>query len=112
MDTTNTTESNELTDDELDQIANFPPAISDEQMMEMDKVAGSDSVGLKRRLCLIACARSAEVITKLSIEEPDAFTEMIESIEAFKTHVEGLAEIAETASIRMKIADCRAEQQA
>jgi hypothetical protein len=108
----NTTESNELTEDELNKLANFSPAISDEEMMRMEEVASSDAVGLERRLCFVACARSADDISELSISEPEAFIEMMEAIEAFKTHAEGLAEIAETAYLRMQIADCRAEQQA
>ena len=82
MNTSSTTESNELTKDELNELANFKPAISDKEMMQMEESANDEARGLQRRLCLVACARSVQEISELSIEKPDAFTEMMETIEA------------------------------
>ena len=99
-----------FTDEELDEVANFAPAFDDELMEKMESAASSKERGQQRRLCLLACARSAEDLSKLSIEEPEAFDEMLELVEMFKVHAKGLYEMAEAADARMKIADCRGEE--
>jgi hypothetical protein len=104
--------SNELTKDELNMLANLPSAISSEEMMQMEEAANDKARGKQRRLCLLACARSTDVLSKLSVEAPDAFAEMMESIEAFKTHAKGLVEVAEAAYIRMLISGGCAKHQA
>lgn len=109
-DSTEQTEELNLTDDEFEKMANFDSAITDDEVYEMDGAANDKSRAVQRRLVLAACARSAETISQLSINEPEAFLEMLESIEAFKEHAKGLLGIAEAASIRMLIADCRSEK--
>lgn len=98
---------NQLSEKELDALANFGPSISDEQADELEKSATTLERGQQRRLCLVACSRSADNLTQLSAESPEAFGEMLECIEAFKEHAEELAKLAETAYLRMLIADCR-----
>lgn len=94
-------------DQDLEGFVNFAPAISDEEMKRLDHAASTKERGVQRRLCLVACARSADDLSKLSTEEPKAFDEMLGCIEAFKEHAKGLAEISETAYLRMMMADCR-----
>ena len=100
-----------ITDGDLEQHANFKPSITNEQMELMENAANDNSRGRQRRLALVACARSADVLSNLSLEEPEAFAEMLECIESFKEHLKGLAEMAESACIRMLIADCREQRQ-
>jgi hypothetical protein len=99
-------ESN-FTDDDIEKLADFGPAITDEEAYELEAVSIDKIRGVQRRLVLVACSRSADNLSKLSIENPDAFLEMQDSIEAFKEHAKGLLEIAESACIRMLIADCK-----
>jgi hypothetical protein len=98
-----------LTDEELVKIASFGPAITVTELNEMERVATSESCGMQRRLALLACARSADELSKLNIKEPEAFNEMLELITSFKDHAQGLAEIAEAAYFRMLLAGCRQE---
>jgi hypothetical protein len=60
-------------------------------------------------LALLVCARSSGELSKLNIENPEAFEEMLDNIEAFKDHAQALAEIAETACQRISIAGRRQE---
>jgi hypothetical protein len=96
-----------LTDEELTQLANFGPAITDELVYQLEESASAKCRGIQRRLVLLACSRSVDVLSDISVKEPEAFKEMLECIEAFKEHAKGLAEMAESAYVRMLIADCR-----
>lgn len=102
----------QLNEEELDALASFGPGISDEQVDQLEESATARERGQQRRLCLVACSRSADDLTKLSIESPEAFGEMLECIEAFKEHAMGLAELSESAYVRMRIADCRTAEKA
>ncbi len=102
----------QLSDEELDALASFGPGISEDQVNQLEKSATTQERGQQRRLCLVACARSADDLSKLSMESPEAFGEMLECIEAFKEHAKGLAELSESAYVRMLIADCRTAEKA
>lgn len=88
----------------------FGPAIDDETMAKMEAGATSKERGLSRRYTLLVMARDAESLAKLSIDNPSAYAEMREAIDDFKSHAEALLEIAEAASFRMSIADCREQE--
>jgi|UPI00055A5C88 hypothetical protein len=75
----------------------------------MERTASGDSCGMHRRLAFLACSRSADELSKLNFEPPEAFEEILDNIEAFKDHAQALAEIAETACQRMSIAGRRQE---
>lgn len=70
----------------------------------MERTASGDSCGMHRRLAFLACARSADELSKLNFENPEAFEEMLDNIEVFKDHAQALAEIVETACFRMSLA--------
>jgi hypothetical protein len=74
------------------------------ELNELEEYANSLALGMQRRLALLACARSDDELSYLSIKYPEAFQEMWELIAAFKDSAQGLAEIAETAYTRMLIA--------
>lgn len=97
----------QMTEEEVEGMANFGPSITDGLAEDLEKSATTKERGQQRRLCLAACARSADDLSKLSIEAPDAFGEMLECIEAFREHAQGLAAVADSAYLRMKVADCR-----
>ncbi len=99
-----------FTDEEFDELANFAPAFDDEVMEQLESAASNKARGQQRRLCLLACARSADDLSKISVEIPEAFGEMLELVEMFKVHAKGLYEMAESACARMQIADCRGEE--
>lgn len=93
-----------FTVDELNGSANFQADLSDEQVESMEAAASAKCRGIQRRLCLVACARSFDELRTVSVESTQAFLEMFESIEAFRTHCQGLTEIAEAAYVRMLLA--------
>lgn len=97
----------EISEEELERLANFKAAIDDHTVEELERAAQSQGVGQGRRLALVAVARDADTITKLCEESPDAFGEMREMIECFREHAKGLLELAEAASLRMAICDVR-----
>jgi len=97
----------ELTKTKEDEPIGFGPTFSDETMKLIESVSNSNNVGIKRRMALAACARSAIDLAELSIESPEAYEEMLIAIKEFKEHVEGLLEIATAANIRILAADCR-----
>lgn len=98
-----------LTDEALVKLASFGPAITAAELNEMERIASGNPCGTQRRLALLACARSADELSKLNEDEPEAFKEMLDCIEAFKDHAQGLAEIAESAYFRMLLVGARQE---
>jgi len=98
-----------FTDDELIQIANFEPMITDEERGQIEEDSSNQARAEQRRLCLAACARSAETLNRLRIEEPSIFADMKEAIEAFKEHTADLAKLSEAALTRMMIVGCMEE---
>jgi hypothetical protein len=102
----------QLSEEEIDALVNFGPGISDDDMERLEIAATTPERGQQRRLCLVACSRSSDLLSELSIESPEAFGEMLECIEAFKEHAKGLASLSESAYARMLIADCRNSEKA
>lgn len=97
--------SDDLNEAEMEALANFGPAIDDEEMERMEK--GAQGAGVSRRLTLVAMARDADTLSKFSIESPEAFGEHLAYVESFRDHAKALLEVAEAALLRMQIADCR-----
>ncbi|TCW28646.1 hypothetical protein [Gulbenkiania mobilis] len=103
MNTSNATQANQS------EFANFGPVIDAATMAHMEKAAAGNEVGTSRRLALLACARSMETLAAISAEQPEAFADILDSVESFKEHAQGLLEVAETALLRLQLADCRNE---
>ncbi|MCL7422390.1 MAG: hypothetical protein M8364_15975 [Methylobacter sp.] len=93
----------ETKNEELVNFAEFEPAITVAELSEMERASSSDSRGIQRRMALMVCARSSGELSQLNIDNPKAFEEMLDHIEAFKDHAQALAEIAETACQRLAI---------
>lgn len=94
-----------MSDEELAKFADFGPVIDDEMLERMEK--GAKGIGIARRLTLVAMARDADTLSKLSIESPEAFGEMLAEVERFRDHTNALHETAKAAICRMQVADCR-----
>ena len=86
----------------------FGPAIDDDTMKAMEEGATSKDRGVSRRFALLVMARDTETLATVSRDNPAAYDSMREAIEDFKHHARALLDVAEAASIRMSIADCRA----
>lgn len=97
-----------MTDQQAEELLSFGPAIDDATAEELERVAASNEIGQQRRCALIAYSRSCEDLGKLAVEAPDAFKEMMEVIKEFSEHAEALKEIADSALIRMNLAEIRA----
>ena len=85
----------------------FGPAIDAATMRVMEEGATSKDRGTSRRYALLAMARDTEALATLSRDNPAAYGSMREAIDDFKHHARALLEVAEAASLRMSIADCR-----
>jgi hypothetical protein len=103
----NSTNKQDLSDDQFEKLANFQPAFDKETMMELERVAGCNGIGINRRVSLAALTQSAESLANFSMKEPETYGETLDCAEAFLTHAKGLNEMAEAALIRLQIADCR-----
>lgn len=91
----------------IEETIEFDKAIDDATMAEMEQGATSKERGLARRYALLAMARDAKMLAKLSLDNPEAYGEMRDAVEDFKVHAQALLDVAEAASLRMSIADCR-----
>jgi hypothetical protein len=85
----------------------FGPAIDGATMERMESGASSNQRGIDRRLVLLVMARDSEALARFSVDEPEAFEETREAVERFKNHAKALLKVAESASVRMSVADCR-----
>jgi hypothetical protein len=94
-----------LSEEEIAELCDFKPVISDNEMEQIEKNA--QQFGVNRRITLAILARDADNLSNTSIEAPDVFGAMRESVEAFRDHARNLLEMAETACLRVAIADCR-----
>tara|TARA_R110002073_G_scaffold287129_2_gene451838 strand:- start:8398 stop:8745 length:348 start_codon:yes stop_codon:yes gene_type:complete len=97
----------ELSEVELNEMANFKADIDDATMMELEEAASNQCRQQQRRLVLLAVSRDADFLSQLSIDEPEAYGEMLESAKYFLEHTKGLLSISESAVFRLEIADCR-----
>lgn len=85
----------------------FGPSLDHATIERVEKCAGSNAVGINRRLCLTAHGSSAEQLKTLSKTDPEAFGSMLDGIGTFLAHARGLVEVAEAAQFRMRLADSR-----
>jgi hypothetical protein len=102
-------EDERLSDEELAELADFAPCFDDAAMERIEEIASSKAIGQNRRCMLVILARDADTSSDFSISEPEAFGEMRECVEAYRDHAKQMLEMAETACIRLAIADCRPE---
>jgi hypothetical protein len=91
----------------LDDLANFGPCMDDAQMEMCEKRATSPGYGQGRRLAFVTLARGADVLSKLSLEEPETFGEMRDMVDHFVQATQDLLEMAKAAQMRLAITDCR-----
>jgi hypothetical protein len=96
-----------VTENERDELEGFGPAINDETMKAMEEGATSKARGLSRRYALIAIARDSNTLGQLSRDEPKSYDAMRKAICDFKAHARALLDVAEAASLRMELCDCR-----
>ena len=104
MDTQDTKSAMEISGDYIDELLTKPP-ITDELMYELEESSSDQSRGQQRRFALIACASSLDKLCDIRLEAPEAFKEMMEMVEGFKEHAEGLRDMATQAVNRMRLAN-------
>lgn len=80
------------------------PAITDEQVWELEESATAPARGQQRRIVLATCARSVETLCTLYKDSPEAFAEGFDMVEAFHAHAKGLLDIASAARARYMLA--------
>jgi hypothetical protein len=99
--------SEKISPESDDETEGFGAAIDEATVGAMEASATSKDRGIDRRVMLMTLARDSEALGKMSVDSPDAFGEMREAVDRFKEHAKGLLEVAEAASIRMYVTDCR-----
>jgi len=102
-------EDERLSDEELAKLADFTPCFDDAAMEYIEEIASSKVIGQHRRCMLVVLARDADTSSNFSISDPEAFGEMRKGVEAYRNHAKQMLEMAETACIRLDIADCRTD---
>lgn len=96
-----------LTDKQAEKLPNFEPAMTDSEMQELEKVLGDDDWGIRRRVCLLAFARSADFLSDTCRQDPDTYGMLLEEAEAYCSHAKQLSELAEGARLRLLVAGAR-----
>ena len=79
----------------------FQAAISEEQMMQME--ANAD-YGVSRRIMLAVLTKDSEQLRSAFTTSPDAMLEALEMIVAFKSHIDDVKSLAESAIARLALA--------
>lgn len=97
------------TDQELEELARFEPAFDQATMARLESVAGGLAAAQQRRVTLAVLTRSGEQLGETRVESAETFATMMDAVNGFKQHVQGLLEVANAAAMRMKIADCYGE---
>ncbi len=92
------------------ELPDFSSELDDEAMNQLETAAQSQGIG--RRLALVALSRDRATLAALCVDSPATFREMVEAIESFKAHAEGLSELADSAMARMLVAGAHAESAA
>lgn len=100
------TGSKKLTDKQAKELTSFGAAIDDATVRSLDRIASSPAVGINRRLSLLALSRDAATLAKIRSEAPEAFKEMLECVASFEAHAKGVYECAQSAHVRLMLADC------
>ncbi len=98
-----------MTDTELDALwaKMSPPQIDDKTIEELETSASTQERGQQRRICLVAVGRGLTELEKVSTEDPELYGEMCELAEVYLEHAKGLAAMAESAVMRLTLADLR-----
>lgn len=91
----------------LEDMANFGPWFNDSEMKKLEAYAGGLNIGRARRIALVVMARGAGTLSEMSLTEPEAYGEMRDAVAEFLAHAKWLFGVAETAEVRLAIADCR-----
>lgn len=96
---------NRMSNAEIEELANFGPAIDGATVEKMEVSAQSYGVG--RRVAFVVLSKSADDLTGISRTEPETYDHMRKIVDDFAEHVKGLTEAVEAAKVRLHIADCR-----
>ena len=84
----------------MTQDTQFEAAFDDDTMTRMELVAAGAEIGIQRRLALVACARDSATLRGLA-DDADTHDRVLESVRAWRSHCEGLLEIAKAAEARL-----------
>jgi hypothetical protein len=80
------------------------PAISTKTMHKLEQSADAPERRQQRRACLAALTRGLATWEKFQKEEPEAFAEVLKVCEVFAQHAKAVAEMAEAAVFRLRMA--------
>lgn len=73
----------DLNSTEQAEFADFPPALTMEEVERLEESAKTQARGQPRRCVLLACSASSDKLRELRDEAPEAFLEMLEAIQVF-----------------------------
>lgn len=79
-------------------------AITKDDVESMEAGAASNALGQNRRIAMIVCATTGPELRKISLDAPEVFEQMFDSVEQFRNHVKSLADVAEAAFNHLLIA--------
>jgi hypothetical protein len=83
----------------------FESAIDEAVIVRMENGAASKRRGQQRRMALMVMGKSSDTLREVRKSHPRIFKYLRDEIEEFRVHVKALLEVADAASLRLKIVD-------
>lgn len=84
------------------ELLSFSASLDDAKCESMERHAGSNAMGILRRLALVACSRDSETLLRLAKNDPDMFAEMLSGVRDFERHISAVQGVAAVAVARLE----------
>ena len=95
--------TNDLSSDEIEQLADFDADISPDEIKRLEEAAATRERLHQHKLCLVAMSSSAEMLKEIRRNSPQEFDAMLEMVNAFQDYAKSVAELSQKALYRMLV---------
>ncbi len=96
-------DTNDLSSDEIEQLADFDADISPDEIKRLEEAAATRERLHQHKLCLVAMSSSAEMLKEIRRNSPQEFDAMLEMVDAFQDYAKSVAELSQKALYRMLV---------
>ena len=96
-------DTNDLSSDEIEQLADFDADISPDEIKRLEEAAATRERLHQHKLCLVAMSSNAEMLKEIRRNSPQEFDAMLEMVNAFQDYAKSVAELSQKALYRMLV---------
>ena len=96
-------DTNDLSSEEIEQLADFDADISPDEIKRLEEAAATRERLHQHKLCLVAMSSSAEMLKEIRRNSPQEFDAMLEMVNAFQDYAKSVAELSQKALYRMLV---------